>query len=437
MGESMKTTTKTDRLDTLCLDHPNQKQGLGLSPLAIECLAKIEMEKQAKKERLDNYIEGLVFEQTNADTLKKLVAFQRANAPSKTMRICNTVPIQTINDNFNKEEYGENLTMKVNEYGYGMHGLNRCKNPFCPMCSRSRAGERAHKLKRGIQQAQNKGYTTYFVTLTIKRSGSIKSQLESIRRRWGAINNLCSHLKRDYETEIYKARALDITFNPYRPSQRYHLHLHCIFILENDVLDFSQKIKDVWIAQNKGKDKADYKGQDVQKVGRLEEDTNRVGRYVAKMAGLAMEITHGQRKEAKNSLSVTLKELMLGYTHSDRILHSEKCIEIYQEFLEGMKRTNTLTISRNWKNLYEEEEEEEKPYTIEIEIPVECWNLIKNDWFYIAEKVQFEIFQNSVFSEGEIIDTGRVNRVIDAVEEFLEHITTKKEIFDFCTEPIE
>jgi hypothetical protein len=127
---------------------------------------------------------------------------------------------------------------------------------------------------------------------------------------------------------------------------------------------------------------------------------------------------------------------MLGYTHDDRILHSERCIEIYQEFLEGMKRTNTLTISRNWKNLFEEEEEE-KPYTVEIEIPVACWNLIKNDWFYIAEKVQFEIFQNSVYSEGEILDQCRINRVIDTVEEFLDRITTKKEIFAFCTEPIE
>ncbi len=426
----MKTNTKNDSLDTLCLDHPNKYIEMSDCSIIRDAYEKIEKEKNAKIERLEEYISELVFDQTTAYSLKQMTRFQRINAVSKTMRICNTVPIKNINPDYNTEEYGENLTLKVNEYGYGMAGLNRCKNPFCTMCSRSRAGERAHKLKNGIIYAQTTGKHIYFVTLTIPRNKDISYQLKEIRRRWGAINNMCSHLTRDYETNIYKARALDITFNPYRPSQRYHLHIHAIIITDIEIEGIEDKIKRTWVNQNR-ESKAQYNCQDVQKVSRTLDDSNRVGKYVAKMAGLANEITQGQMKESKSHQSVTLKELMLQRTHDNKQLNLKKCIEIYTEFLQGMKRVNTLNISRNWKDLKSDiEEENEEPLTVTIDIPLEIWPLLKSNWFYIAEKVQFEIFKNSnIAGDTNTIDMSRVNRIVEDIEEMILDIYTKKDVF--------
>jgi hypothetical protein len=298
------------------------------------------------------------------------------------------------------------------------------------MCSRSRAGSRAHKLKNGIIHSQITGKHIYFVTLTIPRHKDITFQLKEIRRRWGAINNMCSHITRDYETNVYKARALDITFNPYRPSQRFHLHIHAIIITDVEIDGIEDKIKRTWINQNTSTCIAQYNCQDVQKVARTLEDSNKVGKYVAKMAGLANEITHGQMKEAKSHQSVTLRELMLQRTHDNTQLNLKKCIEIYTQFLQGMKRVNTLNISRNWKDLKSDiEEETDEPLFFELEIPIEIWPLIKSNWFYIAEKVQFEIFKNSNIAGGSTIDIIRANQIIEDIEEMILGIYTKKDVF--------
>ena len=301
------------------------------------------------------------------------------------------------------------------------------------MCSRSRAGERAHKLKNGIIYAQTTGKHIYFVTLTIPRHKDIAFQLKEIRRRWGAINNMCSHLKRDYECNIYKARALDVTFNPVFKSQRYHLHVHAIIITDVEIDGIEDKIARTWINQNTPDCKAQFNCQDVQKVKRAMADSNRVGKYVAKMAGLANEITHGQMKESKSHSSVTLSELMLQRTNDSRTLHLGKCIEIYTEFLLGMKRVRTLNISRNWKDLKPEIlEEMEEPFTVELEIPTYFWPLLKSNWFYIAEKVQFEVFQNSFYGGTKTFDMHRVNQVVADIEDMILEIWDSKDVFDIA-----
>ena len=429
----MKIDTKNDSLDTLCSNHPTKYIEMSDCSIVSDAYAKIEKEKKDKIERLEEYVAELVFDQTTAYNLKQLTRFQRINAPSKTMRICNTVPIQKINSSFDTVEHGENLTLRVNEYGYGMSGLNRCKNPFCTMCSRSRAGERAHKLKNGIIYAQTTGKHIYFVTLTIPRHKDIAFQLKEIRRRWGAINNMCSHLKRDYDCNIYKARAMDVTFNPVFKSQRYHLHIHAIIITDVEIDGIEDKIARTWINQNTPNCRAQYNCQDVQKVKRTMDDSNRVGKYVAKMAGLANEITHGQMKESKSHSSVTLSELMLQRTHDSRSLHLGKCIEIYTEFLLGMKRVRTLNISRNWDDLKPEIlEEMEKPFTVELEISIDRWNLLKANWFYIAEKVQFEVFQNSFYGGTKTLDIYRVNQVVEDIEEMIDSMERRSHVFDIA-----
>ena len=413
-------------LDTLCLLSENSPIKSIKDVAAEEALALIKQEQENKIHRLDNWMDSLESETMKAHTLKKLIRFQRINAPAKTMRICTTIPISQINSNLEPEP----LYLNVTERSYSMSGLNRCKNPFCSLCSRSRAGERAHRLKQGINGAMLRKYPVYFVTLTIPRSGCIQSQKEEIKRRWKKVNNLFQSFRRNKATEVYTAKALDITFNPKVDKQRYHLHIHAVVVLSEEIEGFDDLIVRTWLNANHEDCKASHKSQDIQRVGRTDLDTKRVGRYVAKMAGLALEITYGQRKEAKSKASWSLSEIILQERHDGRKLGLKKAVEIYTDFLQGMKRVRTLDVSRNWDELFMDTAAEEDQQIYMIEIPTDKWQLIKTDWVLIAEKVQFEIFQNSRLASGQP-DILRINTIIGEAEEFIDNLERRKDIIWF------
>ena len=418
-----------ERLDTLCLlseRSPIKSIKRAASLDFIEALELIKQEEKNKIIRLNDWFDSLENEKLQAHTLKKLIRFQRINAPGKTMRICNTIPIYQINPTIETES----LAMNITSYSYGMSGLNRCKNPFCSLCNRSRAGERAHRLKQGITGAMLKKYPVYFVTFTIPRSGSIEAQKEEIKRRWKKINNLFQSIRRDRDTQVYTAKALDITFNPYVEKSRYHLHIHAVVVLSEDIEGFEEAMIRTWLNANNRDCRALKKCQDIQRVGLTSQDTQRVGRYVAKMAGLALEITYGQKKESKSKASWSLSEIMLQKRHDGRKLGLDKAKEIYTEFLEGMKRVRTLDVSKNWNDLFEDTEAKEDPMKIVIEIPVDKWQLIKNDWVLIAEKIQFEVFQNSNLASGQP-DQMRINKIIEEAEEFIDNLERRKDIMWF------
>jgi len=413
-------------LDTLCLLSEKSPIETVKRSAVHEALELIAQNDKNKIHRLNAWFDSLESEKLQAHTLKKLIRFQRINAPSKTMRICNTTPISQINPTLEKEP----LAMNITSYSYGMSGLNRCKNPFCSLCNRSRAGERAHRLKQGITGAMLKKYPVYFVTFTIPRSRSIEAQKNEIKRRWKRVNNLFQSFRRDRGTEVYTAKALDVTFNPYIKTARYHLHIHAVVVLSQAVHGFEDLMIRTWINANHTGCKASHKSQDIQRVGRTDLDTSRVGRYVAKMAGLALEITHGQRKESKSQSSWSLSEMMLQERHDGRKLGLKKATEIYTEFLTGMKRVRTLDVSRNWDDLFEDTEAEEEQVKISIEVPTDKWQLIKEDWVLIAEKIQFEIFQNSTLASGQP-DTLRINEIIGEAEDFIDNLERRRDIVWF------
>lgn len=413
-------------LDTLCLlSETSPIESIKQSAIH-EALALIAQNDKNKIHRLNDWFDSLESEKLQAHTLKKLIRFQRINAPAKTMRICNTTPISQINPTIEKEP----LAMNITSYSYGMSGLNRCKNPFCSLCNRSRAGERAHRLKQGITGAMLKKYPVYFVTFTIPRSQSIEAQKHEIKRRWKRVNNLFQSFRRDRDTEVYTAKALDVTFNPYVKTARYHLHIHAVVVLSEPVDGFEDLMIRTWLNANHKDCRASHKSQDIQRVGRTDLDTARVGRYVAKMAGLALEITYGQKKESKSKSSWSLSEIMLQKRHDGRKLGLEKATEIYSEFLAGMKRVRTLDVSRNWDDLFEDTEAEEEQVKISIEIPTDKWQLIKNDWVLIAEKIQFEIFENSYLASGQP-DTLRINEIIGEAEDFIDNLERRRDIVWF------
>ncbi len=389
---------------------------------------------QTKKDTSNNsdkvkYLDKFEQKTLPSFTIKKLVQFQRDHSPLKSMCECHTRPVYT----FSPSDKTENITLRVNEFGYRASGLNRCKNPYCPLCSKAKSGERYHRLRDGLTGARAKKYPIYFVTLTIPRDKSITKQIEELRTRWKGLQNSFTYLKNKQNIQVYTAKALDITFNPKYNNHRYHLHIHAIVILSNEIGD--EKFKDIvrkkWTRFNHYTCSASAKyGIDIQRVQNTNEDRDRVGRYVSKMAGLAMEITSHTTKTTRSKNTVTLVELMLNEKADGTPLNKKKCELIYKEFLNGMYRTNTLNISRNWNSLMIEEEEEQEDYEeIEIQIHVENWNHIKHYWFMIAEKIQYEIFLVPEWKKNKPF---RYQKIIGMASAFLNSQPTIQQVESFC-----
>ena len=424
--------TIPDRLDNICLT-PTQSPVQSLySSEYVKAMAKIAERKIQKSKDFSNYIHKLETGSTKAIHLKTLLEFQRDNAPNKTMRECNTIPIACIRKDQSPKE--NPITLKVNEYAYSMSGLNRCKNPFCVMCSKARAGERAHRIKQGIQGAFESGLGVYFVTFTIPRQNSIQTARQEITNRWSNMTKLFTRWKRQTGIKTHYARALDVTFKKYQYHQRYHLHIHAVIVLDDVGLlklyntDSNPKEHTIesllvsqWIGLNRVGMNCKEVSQDVQKVSNTVQDTAKVAKYCGKMAGLALEISNGTMKKSGSSSS--LSDLMLDNT--------PKTIEIYQEYLRGMKKARTLQFSRFWDELIDDEEGEDLE-TFEIDIPLDKWKIVEPIWIDLADKLQFELFKMSKNASGET-DVYRQYQIIKEIRWFLDNADSTEFLELFLT----
>lgn len=403
--------TKNVALDNTCLTFTRSPiQSLESSDY-VKAMAKIAHHKIEQKRKFSGYIENLINGSTKPNHLKTLVEFQRKHAPNKTMRECNTTPIAVI-----RNDPTQKITMRVNEYAYSMGGLNRCKNPFCVMCSKSRAGERAHRIKQGIEGAFDAGLSVYFVTFTIPRQKCIQTARREVSARWKNMSKLFTRWTRLTGVKTHYARALDVTFKKYNYHQRYHLHIHAVIVLdESKILELYPKqstieslLVEQWKELNRKGMMCKTVSQDIQKVSNSIQDSGRVSRYCGKMAGLALEVSNGTMKKSNSNSS--LSDLMLDNT--------PKTIEIYQEYLRGMKKARTLQFSRYWDDLIDDEDGEDLE-TFEIDIPLDKWKIVSPIWMDLADKLQFELFKMSNLSSGQT-DIQRQNQVIGELEWFLD-----------------
>ena len=381
-------TTKKAPLDNLCL---TPVKGISSTLYNTEFLRAMEIIRQKdleKKRAFHAYLDRYKQDATQAAHLKSLVAFQRRNAPSKTMRTCTTTPIACIRST---AEDLTPITLKVNEYAYSLSGLNRCKNPMCTMCSRSRAGQRSHRIRQGIEGASDKGLEVLFVTLTIPRQETVKGAREEIAKRWAGVSSLFHQWKKAAGVSTYYARALDVTFKKYVPTQRYHLHIHAVVVVSPGVVNPAEQIQNRWLSYNRKGCKARATGQHIESVKLQSSDVGKVSKYVAKMAGLALEIANGTAKKSKGQSS-TLSDLMMDDTPLTR--------SIYRDYLQGMKRARTMVFSRNWDDLIDDAEDEELS-EYEVNIPLDKWSIVSPVWMDLGDKLQFELFTQSVNSQGE------------------------------------
>jgi hypothetical protein len=267
------------------------------------------------------------------------------------------------------------MVLKSNEYGSSLSGLQTCDNPFCVMCSRGRAMDRAERIDKVLKYTNRRGYSRFFVTLTIERQADARRAVQDIQRRWRAVQKALQYRYKGHKLAF--SRAVDVTFRPdwIKVGKCYHVHLHTIIIIDSNVdrLEIEGHILKAWGSGGDYTIRTSESGQDVQEVL----DEKRLAKYVAKMGGLGLELASSQTKKGKGK-SLSLPQLLEGIQEGET-----KYRRVYRDFLEMMRGVRTMSFSKAWTDIEKalesetaETSEDKGQYDFEEVVPPRWWSAV-------------------------------------------------------------
>jgi len=339
-----------------------------------------------------------------------LMSIQRRIAPTISMRSCSLYPISNlvktdneginrINGHIVKNPIPE-ITINVSEYGSSISGLQTCDNAFCVNCSRKRSMERSEIIEKGLKHTDDLGWSQYFVTLTIKRQPSARRAVQDLQHRWRKVTKALNYKYKKKENRIVEyVRAVDVTFKPHlqyyseidhgniggqsgnieiiEMGECYHVHLHTIIVIEGSIneSEFNKLIKKNWQSGGRYGIKTDKRGQDIRRI----ENIKTQSKYVAKQAGLGLELTNREKK-GWDQESLSLVDLL------ENSIHNIKYEMIYKNFIKQMANVRTFQLSQGWKFLIDETIEDHS----EDDIKKREW-VISPEWWKTLLHYQFNI----------------------------------------------
>jgi hypothetical protein len=234
-----------------------------------------------------------------------IVRFQSQYAATRTMRLCNRVPITS-----GPDTSSEVSMIKVGGKDAYFGNMMTCKSFWCPNCSEFHKRPMRTKARVGINNAMKEGYDIKMVTFTIPRefgNDDFKYKFDAMNSTFRDLNDrLRTHLKRR-GVRLYTLKGLDATID------KKGIHV------SKRAFDISDIYAD--------KDIHDYI---VKTLGTIEHElssTNKDGRGNGK--------SKGWFKWVKS------------------IAHepTSKDIAIYRHFLSAAKSKRTFDFSRNWDDL--------------------------------------------------------------------------------------
>ena len=362
---------------------------------------------------------------------------QRSYAPTKAMRTCSMFTIASLTKEDEQGVYTmvkekgsttrrkhyidpaniPDMVLKTNQYGSAISGLQTCDNPNCVMCSRGKAMDRAETISNVLQWvtspctspmglSRNTGkWSPYFVTLTVERQANARTAVQDIQKRWRAVQKSLQY--RYKGRRVVFARAVDVTFRPdwIARGQCYHVHLHCIVMIEGVAFrkEVQGHIVRAWKSGGDFSIKVDEQGQDVQAI----RDNEQLAKYVAKMGGLGLELASSQTKKGRDgalSLPQVLETIIEGNTKNRRL---------YRDYLEMMKGVRTMSFSKEWKELeklYKAFMEENTPSEGEKKRGYEM--VIPPSWWAVCISMQSPLVQAAYFYN-ERVKNGEYMRLLE------------------------
>ena len=301
---------------------------------------------------------------------RKEMACQRFISPNKSMRTCGKWSIKQLS--LGKVDC--DIEIWIDDKDARLHGMATCDSAWCRNCARKRVAQRAIKVQNHIMpiiKGEQKG-SVWFFTGTIPRHHDIEHQKLKTRRGWKSVKNALDYqVKKKKAFNYQSVRSLDITFKPTHRN-KYHCHYHIIIVFDDEPSDKEayKRIVRPWLKALKG---TSSQSQDLQAIISEEEAISK-SRYVAKKAGLGLElgleIAASATTKTSKGKGLSFAELLTVATDEDRdeIGIYRQC---YKDFLVGIKGSNTISFSRNWPETDDTGEEEEPK--IKISIP-EYWH---------------------------------------------------------------
>ena len=312
-----------------------------------------------------------------------LMDFQRQQSPIKGMRKCALYTIAegvqskigTVKKDgsiFTAEQVPD-VELSLSEYGYSFSGLQTCKNPSCVNCSRAISMQRAERIQKVLTATSSREWTRLFLTFTIPRQDCPRAAAKEIQRRWKRLQDRIQYRYRRDGQRVEFAKALDVTFRlrTYGRKKTYHVHLHIVMVIEgrHSIEEIDADLIRVWLAEQK-----DVECQPTERGQYIEEikDNQALSKYVAKMAGLGLELMSSRTKTGKDDESLALPQLMQAANEGNK-----RARFVYREYLEGMRKLRTCSFSNGWDELKLPESEGE-PDRNTITIPPKWWRVMRD-----------------------------------------------------------
>jgi hypothetical protein len=270
----------------------------------------------------------------------KLIRFQNAYSPSKSMRLCNRVPLQL--DNGSME-----VTIAKGEGTKARYlNLMNCKSALCAHCSDPYRKPHRTKAKSGISNALRAKYITKMITFTIPRAFGNDNYIEKYKALSSVFSGVCSRLRKILKgrgINLYTMRGFDATVD----SQRFdplHIHIHSLIVMDKSFKGFEDWVWRTYerLMRKRGLE-VSRKGFDVKDIFSNEEITD----YIVKSLGqIEREITSTNKDgKAKNSKGYWkwLCSIVDNPTAKD--------ILIYQNIIKASKGKRQHDFSHNWNEL--------------------------------------------------------------------------------------
>lgn len=257
---------------------------------------------------------------------RKLKSFQSKYSPIKTMQGCNKTPLAMMG----RPE--EKLEITLQWKGVHTTGMATCSNPNCVTCAARMREIRAARIKYQLEDSMSDGEHVYWCTFTIPRSNDITFQRARLAQGWKAVHNWLNYR---FPKSFRTARAIDTTFRPDWGAINgiYHIHYHCVIITPSRIN--KDDLGQVWTSALK---ECNLGAQWIEEVKKNEG----LSGYVAKMAGLGLELSSGAITKKGKLGSLSLPQLMKQGEKDSRAR------AIYQDYLRKISGARMLDFSRNW-----------------------------------------------------------------------------------------
>jgi len=271
-----------------------------------------------------------------------IVRFQSQYAATRTMRLCNRVPITS-----GPDTSSEVSMIKVGGKDAYFGNMMTCKSFWCPNCSEFHKRPMRTKARVGINNAMKEGYDIKMVTFTIPRefgNDDFKYKFDAMNSTFRDLNDrLRTNLKRR-GVKLYTLKGLDATID----TERYdplHLHIHSLIITNRKVKNLDDWL---WRTYKRLQNK---KGIHVSKrafdISDIYADKD-IHDYIVKTLGtIEHELSSTNKDGRGNGKSKGWFKWVKSIAHEP----TSKDIAIYRHFLSAAKSKRTFDFSRNWDDL--------------------------------------------------------------------------------------